>query len=203
MLVRSFEELCNINEGLDVESQAPVSQLLEEACRQFGFSEILERGWFFRPFRLGGAYYRNDSPVHGDELEAPAIEQAYRRGYDQGYSECCRLMREGQSIKQIEVRQTEIHKWRVRNVQRYESPPGDIEKPSRNLFGGRAALSPKLRWAVFQRDGMKCVVCGKTAQQGVRLEVDHIHPVSKGGQDVIANLRTLCHVCNSGKSDSI
>lgn len=31
--------------------------------------------------------------------------------------------------------------------------------------------------------------------------VDHIIPVAKGGKTVPKNLRTLCNVCNLGKSD--
>ena len=35
----------------------------------------------------------------------------------------------------------------------------------------------------------------------VLLEIDHIHPVSKGGTNDITNLITACQGCNSGKSD--
>ena len=35
----------------------------------------------------------------------------------------------------------------------------------------------------------------------VKLHVDHIKPVSKGGKTELSNLRTLCERCNLGKSD--
>lgn len=67
----------------------------------------------------------------------------------------------------------------------------------------RVRLSPGRRWAVLKRDGRRCVVCGRAAGKRVRLEVDHIVPVSKGGGDEMGNLRTLCGECNRGKSDGL
>ncbi len=62
-------------------------------------------------------------------------------------------------------------------------------------------VMPAIRWQVFQRDNWKCLSCGKTAQDGIILHVDHILPRSKGGQDVLTNYQTLCHICNIGKSN--
>lgn len=65
----------------------------------------------------------------------------------------------------------------------------------------RKLLTPKLRYEIMKRDHFRCVLCGKESKDGVELEVDHIHPVSKGGKTVPENLRTLCRECNRGKSD--
>ena len=65
----------------------------------------------------------------------------------------------------------------------------------------RSRLTAKTRWAVLVRDRHTCVSCGSTPQDGAKLEVDHIVPVSKNGNNELANLRTLCKVCNIGKSD--
>lgn len=62
----------------------------------------------------------------------------------------------------------------------------------------RSTMSPTLRFKVLKRDGYRCRLCGATAE-GTRLHIDHIHPVSKGGQTVEANLWTLCAECNHGK----
>jgi hypothetical protein len=62
----------------------------------------------------------------------------------------------------------------------------------------RAPLSKKKRFDVFKRDGFTCVYCGQQPPTVV-LECDHIHPVSKGGNDEIDNLITACHDCNRGK----
>lgn len=63
----------------------------------------------------------------------------------------------------------------------------------------RKKMSPKLRYEVLKRDGFRCVLCGRGREDGVKLEVDHIIPVSKGGRTTMSNLRTLCMECNRGK----
>jgi 5-methylcytosine-specific restriction endonuclease McrA len=60
-----------------------------------------------------------------------------------------------------------------------------------------------MRWHVLQRDRFTCCACGASPALtlGVELHVDHIVPWSKGGKTVLANLQTLCSVCNLGKSN--
>ena len=65
----------------------------------------------------------------------------------------------------------------------------------------RSKMSDSLRYDILKRDGFKCTICGATAQDGAKLHVDHIVPVSKGGKTIKSNLRTLCSSCNLGKSD--
>lgn len=65
----------------------------------------------------------------------------------------------------------------------------------------RIRVMPAMRWRVFQRDGWKCVSCGRGSENDVILHVDHIVPRSKGGKDELDNYQTLCHPCNVGKSD--
>lgn len=64
----------------------------------------------------------------------------------------------------------------------------------------RAKVTSSLRYDVIQRDGGRCRLCGRSAADGVTLEVDHIVPISKGGKTAYANLQTLCKDCNRGKS---
>lgn len=49
--------------------------------------------------------------------------------------------------------------------------------------------------AAMQRSGGRCVVCGDENN----LEVDHIHPVSRGGTNDPDNLQMLCKQCNMSK----
>lgn len=57
---------------------------------------------------------------------------------------------------------------------------------------------PLSRRALFNRDGNQCQYCGKT---NVRLTVDHVHPRSRGGRNVWANVTTACQPCNAIKAD--
>ena len=67
----------------------------------------------------------------------------------------------------------------------------------------RQPIKPSIRFQVLKRDGYRCQVCGVTAQDGARLEIDHIHPVSKGGGNELSNLQVLCRDCNAGKRDQL
>lgn len=64
----------------------------------------------------------------------------------------------------------------------------------------RKSLSKKIRFEVFKRDSFTCQYCGAKAPDEI-LEVDHINPISKGGDNEIMNLITSCFSCNRGKSD--
>jgi len=64
----------------------------------------------------------------------------------------------------------------------------------------RAKIKPSLRFNILKRDGYRCQICGRSGQDGVVLEVDHKHPVVKGGNSSLDNLWTLCFNCNRGKS---
>lgn len=67
----------------------------------------------------------------------------------------------------------------------------------------REAMNDDIRYNVLKRDNFRCRICGATANDGVKLHVDHIVPVSKGGKTVMHNLQTLCERCNKGKSNKI
>ncbi len=71
------------------------------------------------------------------------------------------------------------------------------EKPKRQ------PIKPSIRFQVLKRDDYRCQMCGATAQDGAKLEIDHIHPVSKGGGNDLSNLQVLCRDCNAGKRDQL
>lgn len=64
----------------------------------------------------------------------------------------------------------------------------------------RKSISKKVRFEIFKRDMFKCVYCGNKAPD-ILLQIDHIIPVSKGGDNDLTNLVTSCESCNNGKRD--
>lgn len=88
-------------------------------------------------------------------------------------------------------------------LQQYGWWPGAGERPK------TTAISAKTRRRVFERDGSRCVLCGRAAgelyEDGtvVQLTAGHIRPNSYGGPATIDNLRTECRVCNeTSRSDT-
>lgn len=80
----------------------------------------------------------------------------------------------------------------------------DIENKNTRQYAikkERNMMTDGLRYEVLTRDGYSCQICGSTVKDGVKLHVDHIFPVSKGGKTEMINLQTLCDRCNLGKSD--
>jgi len=53
-------------------------------------------------------------------------------------------------------------------------------------------FTPKIKKKIFERDGHKCVVCGKGKAEGVEIQADHILPKDKGGKATLENGQTLC-----------
>jgi hypothetical protein len=64
-------------------------------------------------------------------------------------------------------------------------------------------ISLSYRFDIFKRDNYSCQLCGKTAKDGIKLEIDHKIPKSKGGNNTPDNLWILCFDCNRGKSDKL
>jgi hypothetical protein len=75
-----------------------------------------------------------------------------------------------------------------------------LERPTSKLIRD---FSYKIRWQIIlERDNFSCQYCGRKAPE-VRLEVDHVIPVSKGGMSAPSNLRAACWECNIGKGNRL
>lgn len=62
-------------------------------------------------------------------------------------------------------------------------------------------MTRELRYKILKRDNFTCQACGITAKDGIKLHIDHIIPISKGGKTTEDNLQVLCEDCNIGKSN--
>jgi len=62
---------------------------------------------------------------------------------------------------------------------------------------------------VYDRDGWKCYICGIfiSPSPGYDLPynatLDHVIPMSKGGDHTYDNVRACCYSCNQKKDDSL
>ena len=72
--------------------------------------------------------------------------------------------------------------------------PAAVEWPVIRV-GTRDPIPSLTRERVYERDGYRCVECGRADNLGL----DHIIPWSLNGSDKEENLRTLCGSCNSRK----
>lgn len=65
----------------------------------------------------------------------------------------------------------------------------ELNRPSAEVWA-------HLRSTVFERDDYTCRYCGR---RGIKLECDHVVPVSRGGSNDLSNLATACFECNRSK----
>jgi len=57
---------------------------------------------------------------------------------------------------------------------------------------------------ILNRDNFTCIYCGRSpAEDAIKLHIDHVVPISKGGKSNASNLVTSCQSCNLEKSDKI
>jgi Restriction endonuclease len=81
------------------------------------------------------------------------------------------------------------------DMQKMENPDiGGVEYQQGTLFG------VELREYIIYKYGHECQYC-KGGSKDKILEIDHIHPKSKGGGNRPANLILSCHKCNQLKSN--
>ena len=79
-----------------------------------------------------------------------------------------------------------------------------VEKEAKQYYSRKrrnqfAEERPDLMLALIERDGYQCRNCSDQND----LAIDHIIPLSKGGNDDLSNLQILCKSCNSSKGDRL
>lgn len=70
-----------------------------------------------------------------------------------------------------------------------------IQKAFHRVPSGKAKISNRVRFKVYERDGFKCVYCGARKN----LSLDHVTAEASGGSSDEGNLVTACRSCNSQK----
>ena len=103
---------------------------------------------------------------------------------------------------------------RAHPTRRFRSMRMSVPAPRVLRLRGGVKLPPRLFGAaplggsnhnLFDRDGRRCLYCGRTEAEvrraGQRLTRDHVVPLSRGGRDVWRNVATACEPCNNRKAD--
>jgi hypothetical protein len=71
----------------------------------------------------------------------------------------------------------------------------------------RPVIPRQLRLFVYERDAWTCQLCGEPVDPEARgrssrgASLDHVIPYSRGGNDVVENLRLAHHGCNTSRSN--
>jgi HNH endonuclease len=66
----------------------------------------------------------------------------------------------------------------------------------------RHTITPRIRRAVLDRDGLRCRLCG-TPIDRADVHIDHVVPVSMGGRSTLDNLRATHSKCNLRRGNRV
>ena len=93
----------------------------------------------------------------------------------------------------------------IDNLNKLVAYLSDLIKFKKSIAGQRALMTSKLREKIKVRDNYACKICSLSTrdEKNLLLEIDHIHPLSKGGITAEDNLQTLCWRCNRTKGAKV
>lgn len=93
----------------------------------------------------------------------------------------------------------------IDNLNRFVGYLNTLVKFKKSVAGQRALMTSTLREKIKRRDNYTCQSCGISthAEKHLLLEIDHMLPLSRGGETTESNLQTLCWKCNRTKGSKI
>ena len=92
-------------------------------------------------------------------------------------------------------------KWVEEGEPAIEYVSGSISKAIRDAEKLSRKTSKKFRWHIAYRQQYKCAHCKELLHPNA-MDIDHVHELQDGGEDVMANLAALCTNCHAKKTRS-
>jgi 5-methylcytosine-specific restriction endonuclease McrA len=130
------------------------------------------------------------------------IAKQYRRENKEKVAEIARnyRVRNLEKVKEQERQYRQTEKWRISDYN------ARIKRRSHKY---KVAFTPHERRIILDRDNWTCQSCGIKVHDRSKgdwntpdkANIDHIVPISKGGNSKLSNLQTLCRTCNLTKNN--
>ncbi len=171
---------------IEIFETGEVFNSIAELCTELGLqyqtglgSYIDKRPWYGLHF----CSIPNDVPVciHCNVKLDDNNRYAHTQKKESGYWICKNCLRAKARDNQLKLKKKD---WIAYRYKRF-----------RNTYGG--TITEQQLKKLHQVQNGCCLFCKDKLT--FELELDHITPISKGGQSVISNLQFLCEMCNRGK----
>lgn len=99
--------------------------------------------------------------------------------------------------KTKEYRYKKTREWLIRNPEWHMSSWRKRYALKRNSIGTFTTQE----WTVLKESTQYMCLCCKRKEPEIKLEADHIFPLSLGGENTIKNIQPLCRSCNARKNN--
>lgn len=138
---------------------------------------------------------KNDKYGHGKECKTCSRERARERYQKHG----------SKMRKQMAAQRQRDYEYRLEIERRSRAKNKEKHRPSKNARQSvRNRVLANSKFEIIEKNlrriyNSKCWKCGSTKN----LSLDHIIPLSKGGNHSAGNIMTLCRSCNSSKSNKL
>ena len=152
-----------------------------EAARRLGVTKQALQQWENRDPRPG-YFVDTDNKVMVDtssEDWIQRIKQSETKGIKQNII--------NEKVSQTKKFKADLKKSVFDNVDDVEDESEDLSISQIKQIEGGRFFKGALRQAILKRDGYRCVLCGKSPADGVRLEIDHIIEFEDGGKTTYDN----------------
>ena len=182
-LVRE-KETVDVSTG-EIVHAITILMLLELKHRGHAIRDALTSRGAFRRRRRGNLRYR---PARFDNRTKPEgwLAPSLQHRVDTVLAWVNRLMR----LAPITALSQELVRFDMQKIQNPEISGVGYQQGT--------LLGYEVREYLLEKWGRECVYCGA---EHTPLEIDHIHPRSKGGSDRVSNLTIACHDCNQAKGN--
>lgn len=133
--------------------------------------------------------YQKYLDVHGKRENNKEYHKEYRAKNKDKISLMSKVW---QAINADRVKE-KLKEWKKRNPEKISQ----YNNNRRALYKGKKGIVSSVEWKnILDNYGNKCLCCGV---ENVVLTMDHVVPLSMGGEHKVDNIQPLCKKCNSSK----
>lgn len=152
--------------------------------------------------RSGGYWYcavRERERMRARRAEDPESVRKYERDWKRNrYAadpEFRKLLRKRAAAPEYRARARELRQARYANDPDYRTRQIDRSSARAAKLRGSPVAEPISRRDIYDRDGGRCHICGKHVPL-TAFHLDHLIPLSRGGEHVLENVRVAHPFCN-------
>lgn len=167
--------------------EKPATEFVYRICKECKYKN--KRDWYSRSVLKVKEYNKKW------QLEHPEYEKLYKRKEREKDPQKVNSYKLKLYYAKHEQYRDSAKKWRDANPEKAKAPVRNRRAQKKNRNGKITAEEWTL---ILQKYNYTCLCCGRKEPE-IKITLDHVIPLSKGGLHKIDNAQPLCYSCNSRK----